>query len=806
MDKLLQDIRYALRAMRRTPGFTAVALLTLALGIGANAAIFSVINAVLLRPLPFPDPDRVLRVYSTFQGERGVLSPRNFLDVREQQKSFASLAAYYADGYTLSGAGDPERLDGATVSADFFGVLGVKPLVGRTFRPDEDVPGKNRVAVLGYDLWRRRFGGDRGIVGRAVTLEGVPYVVVGVMPAGFAYPEKREIWTPIPFDSSFTGQGSRGAYYISAIGRLAPGATPEHAAVEVAGIAGRLARAYPEANANVGGTALPLAEALVGDIRGSLLVLLAAVGFVMLIACANLANLLLSRAAARQGEMAVRVALGAGRRRLIRQLLTESVALSLAGAALGLVLARWGAAFLVSMKPRGIPRLEGVGVDATVVAYTAGIAVLTGILFGLAPALQAARGQVATALREGGRSPSASRGSARMRGALVVAEMALAVMLLAGAGLLIRSFATLRAVNPGFRTDRALTFRIAVPESRYGRDAQIDGFYSRLLATTAALPGAAGVGAVSALPLSGTSFNFDFTVDGRPKPPPGASATLETRAITPGYLTVMGIPVLRGRGFTEADRAGAPPVVLISQSAARKFFAGEDPIGKRIVLGWTRTDTVHTGGTVVGVVGDVKLSRLEDEAPPHIYLAHHQVPTQAMSVVLRGTGDPLSLAPAVRRTVAALDPDVPVTRLLSVSQLVSDSVSQRRFYMLLLTLFAALALALAGVGIFGVVSYTVVQRTREIGIRMALGAAPGRVLHEVVGRGVGLAGIGLGVGLVLSLGATRTLAGLLYGVGPQDPATLAATLAVLGGAALAASWIPARRATRVDPITALRAD
>jgi putative ABC transport system permease protein len=805
MDTLLQDLRYALRAMRRTPGFTAVALLTLALGIGANAAIFSVINAVLLRPLPFSEPDRLVGVFSLMQGERAVLSPRNFLDVREQSKSFGALAAYYPDGFALSGGGEPEHLDGVRATADFFRVLGVKPLVGRTFRPDENQPGRERVAVLGYDLWQRRFGGDRGLVGRTVTLEGLPYVVVGVMPQGFAYPEKREMWVPIAFDTSFTGQSNRGAYYISAIGRLAPGATPERAAAEVAGIAGRLARAYPEANAGVGGTALPLAEALVGGIRGSLLVLLAAVGLVMLIACANLANLLLSRAAARQGEMAVRVALGAGRRRIVRQMLTESVALSLAGAALGLVVARWGAAFLVSLKPRGIPRLDGVGVDGTVVAYTAGVAVLTGILFGLAPALQAARGQVALALREGGRGMGAGRGSSRVRGALVVAEMALAVMLLAGAGLLIRSFAALRVVDPGFRTAHALTFRVALPDSRYAKDPQVDGFYSRLLEETRALPGAAQVGAVSALPLSGSSFNFSFTVDGRPKPAPGTEESLETRAITPGYLAAMGIPVLRGRGFTESDRAGAPPVMLLSRSAARRFFPGEDPLGKRIVLGWSR-DTVHVAGTVVGVVGDVKLSRLEDEAPPHIYLAHHQVPTQAMSVVVRTSGDPLSLAPSVRRVVGALDPSVPVNRLQTAAQLVSDSVSQRRFYMLLLTLFAALALALAGVGIFGVVSYTVVQRTREIGIRMALGAAPGRVLHEVVKRGVGLAGMGVAVGVVLALAATRTLSGLLYGVGPGDPATLAATVLVLGGAALAASWIPARRATRVDPITALRAD
>ncbi|HEV2129635.1 MAG TPA: ABC transporter permease, partial [Longimicrobiaceae bacterium] len=536
-----------------------------------------------------------------------------------------------------------------------------------------------------------------------------------------------------------------------------------------------------------------------------LLVLLGAVGLVLLIACANVANLLLARATAREGEFAVRAALGAGRQRLVQQLLTESVLLGLIGGAVGLLVAVSGTSLLVALQPKGIPRLDAVRVDATVVAFTAGIALLTGILFGLVPAVQTTRAAMVTALREGGRGALSGRGSARMRSALVVAEMALAVMLLSGAGLLIKSFVRLQQVDPGFQAQGALSFRVALPEADYENDPARAALIGQLLERVKALPGVTSAGAVAYLPMSGSSMTLTFEIEGREPAQPGEGPVAETRPATPEYFRAMGIPLLRGRGFSEQDRAGAPQVVVISQETARRFFPGEDPIGQRLTLSWTR-DSVPVGGEIVGVVGDVRHYGMEREVDPTVYVPHAQTSVNAMSLVVRTSVPPMSLVPAVKREVEALDPNLPLQQVRPLEELVSESVSQPRFYMLLLSIFAGVALLLASIGIFGVISYSVTRRTREIGVRIALGADPKRVVQLVVGGAIGLAALGVGLGLLGALAGTRLLSGLLFGVEPTDPVTFAVVSTLLMGVAVLASYLPARRATRVDPMVALRAE
>ncbi|HEX7049883.1 MAG TPA: ABC transporter permease [Longimicrobiales bacterium] len=815
MDTLLQDIRYALRTLRRAPGFTAVAVLTLALGIGANTAIFSVVNGVLLHPLPYPEPDRLVGVYQLWQGDRAVMTPANFRDVRQQATGadgtsspvLEEMAPYYRSDFTLTGSGDPVRLQGVEVGAGFFDVLGVAPVLGRTFRPDENEPGRTRVAILSHRLWQQRFGAEPEIIGRVIRLDGNPYEVVGVMPEGFSFPAERDVWTPIEYDAEFMSENSRGAWYLSVVGRLAPGVSEEQAASRVAAIGRRLEKAYPQVNTNVGMTVLSLHDAMVGDVRTALWVLLGAVGFVLLIACANVANLLLARAASREGELAVRAALGAGRGRLIRQLLTESLILGALGGAAGLLLAVWGTGFLVALQPRNVPRLDEVTVDGTVIAFTAAIALLTGLLFGLVPALQTARTELAATLREGGRGALAAKGSARVRNALVVAEMALAVILLAGAGLLINSFARLQRVDPGFRAEGALAFRLSLPGVAYNEESARAAFYDRLIERLEALPGVRSAGAIMALPLSGFSFTFTFNVEGREPAQPGSDQSLQTRVVTPGYFRTMGIPLLRGRAFTAQDRADAPQVVLISESAVRRYFPDEDPIGRRITLGWGRgPGRPNVGGVIVGVVGDVKQFELAEEQSAVVYVPHAQVPVGGMTLVVRTAVPPLTLAGAVRREVGALDADLPIAELRTLEQLVARSISQPRFYMLLLAVFAGVALALAAIGTFGVMTYAVAQRTREIGIRMALGADPGSVRRLVVGRALALAATGLGVGLLGALALTRLLGSLLYGVTATDPLTYGAVALTLIGVAFLAGYLPARGATRVDPTVALRAE
>ena len=805
MDQLKQDLTYAIRRLFKSPGFTFVAVLTLALGIGANTAIFSVVNGVLLKPLPFPESERLVGLYHVTEGHRAVMSGPNFTDVRNAATTIENAAAINTGRVILTGEGEPARLQAADVSASLFNVLRVSAELGRTFNPDENTPGRTDVVILSHALWEQRFGSDPRVIGRMIKLDGVSKQVVGVMAKGFDYPSGRQVWLPLEYDENFVTK-QRGAWFLQTVARLKPGTTAQQAAAEVETIGRNLARQYPDNNAEIGMTAYPLLEAMVGDIRRAVLILLGAVAFVLLIACTNVANLLLARAAARETEMAVRTALGAGRGRLVRQLLTESVLLSLCGAAFGLLLAVWGIELLTSLKPQGIPRLDNVRIDSTVILFTIAIGVVTGVLFGLVPAFTSTRGMSAS-LKESGRGAVTSRSGSRVRGALVVVELALAVMLLAGAGLLMRSFTKLQAVDPGFKPDQALTFELTLPDTRYKEDPERIAFFDQLTSKLRALPGVRSVAAVMGLPLSGLDFIISFEVEGRPPVPPAQQPAMQVRVATPEYFTTIGVPVKRGRGFTDDDRAGTPRVVVITEAAARQFFPGEDPIGKTIKLGWGRgPGKPRAGGLVVGVVGDMKDSGLDEANPPQIYMPFRQWPVSFMAVVMKTALPPTSLAEAARTQVLAVDPNLPVSNVSTLDAIVAKSISQQRFYMLLLAIFASVALVLAAIGIFGVLSYAVAQRTREIGIRMALGAPGGTVIGLIVTQAMLLVVSGVIAGTVLALFLSQTMTKMLFDIKPTDPTTFVSVAAVLAAVALLASYLPARRATRVDPIVALRAE
>ena len=805
MDHFKQDVLYAVRRLIKAPGFTVTAVLTLALGIGANSAIFSVVNGVLLKPLPYPEADRLVGMYHTTEGERAVMSGPNFTDVVRGATTLENAAAVNTSRMILTGEGEPVRLPVAVVSASLFNVLRVRPEAGRTFNADENTPGRTNVVVLSHGLWSQRFGSDPSVIGRNITLDGVKREVIGVMPKGFSYPADRDAWVPLEYNQNFVSQQRR-AWYLSVVARLKPGVTPEQSAAEVETLGRNLARQYPDSNSEIGMTTNPLLESMVGDIRPAVLLLLGAVGFVLLIACTNVANLLLARAAARGSEMAVRTALGAGRGRLVRQLLTESVMLSMVGAALGLLFAVWGVELLTRLEPEGIPRLENVAVDGAVIAFTIVVAIVTGVLFGLVPAFSATRGLNAT-LKEGGRGAVTSRGGARVRGMLVVAELALAVMLLAGAGLLMRSFVKLQAVDPGFKPEQALTFDLTLPDVRYVEDEQRVAFYDQLLPKLRALPGVRSASAVLGLPLSGLDLIISFAVEGRPPVPPSQQPAMQVRVATPDYFGSVGIPIKRGRGFTEDDRAESTKVVVITEAAARQYFPNEDPIGKTIRLGWGRgAGRPRAGGEVVGIVGDVKDAGLNEPEPPQIYLPYRQWPITFMTVVMKTSVPPASLVDAARAQVLSVDPNLPLSQVDTLEGIVARSISQQRFYMALLAVFAAVALILAAIGIFGVLSYAVSQRTREIGIRMALGAQGRWVITLVVRQAMLLVGAGVLIGTGLSLFLSRTMKTMLFSITPTDPATFATVAAVLAAVALFASYLPARRATRVDPIVALRAE
>jgi putative ABC transport system permease protein len=805
MDRLLQDIRYALRSLRKNPGFALVAVLTLALGIGANSAIFSVINGVLLHPLPFRDADRLAMVWIDNQPlgiRQDITSYPTYQDWRDQNRVFSDMAAFRPHEVNLTGGFEPERIARTAVTATFFGVLGVEPVRGRGFTAEEEQEGNDRVAVLSHGLWQRRFGGDPGVIGTTVQMNEQEFSVVGIAPRGFGFPANTELW--IPLAPSEQVREARGVFWLYTIGRLQPGVTMEMAQTEMSGIAARIGQEY-EVFSPFGVFVQPVRDYLVGDVRTALLVLLGAVAFLLLIASANVANLLLARASAREREIAVRTALGASRGRITAQLLTESVVLGLAGGALGLLFAVGGVRVLRALSPADLPRIELVQVDSTVLGFTFLIALLTGIAFGLVPSLQVSGNQLTETLREGGRGMAGSHRGRRTRKALVVGEVALALVLLIGAGLLIQSFARLRSVDPGFQPENVLTVRLALGGSQYMEPARVIGFYDELLGRVQQIPGVASAAAASDILLPELANSARVTIEGRATTPAEEAIEVPIDAVTPGFFRTFGTPLLRGRDFAATDTEESTLVAIINETMARRFWPDTDPIGKRYRYG-TGPDNQSPWRTVVGVVADARRSGVEQEARPSTFLPHRQRPSPAMTLLVRTTADPLALVSAVRREVREIDPNQPMAEIATLEALLSERLAQRRFNAVLLGVFSALALLLAIVGVYGVIAYMVNQSTREIGIRMALGARSVDVLRLVLRQVSTLVLLGIGIGVATALVLSRTLSGMLFGTSPTDPATYVGIALLLTVTALIASYLPARRATRVDPMIALRAE
>ncbi len=795
MGKLLQDIRYGWRMLIRHRGVTAIAIITLALGIGANTAIFSVVNAVLLRPLPYQEPERLV----SFRSNESVL---DLADIKAWSQSFAEIGGNTQQPLDYISSGEPLQWTAGLVTGGFFRTLGAQPLLGRVITEEDDRRGGPFVVVLGHAIWQRQFGGDPGVVGNAIMLSGNSYTVVGVMPPEFKVPRgETEVWAPVHVVSA--GAAYRGVHFLRTYARLKPGVTIAQAQSEMGAIDRRLAEAFPGENSRRQTVLISLHDRVIGQVKPALLILFGAVGLVLLIACVNFANLLLARAAARGQELVVRVALGADRLRLTRQLLTESVLISLLGGAAGVALAVWGVELLVAMKPANLPRLETIGVDGRALLFTLAVSVLTGVVFGLAPAWQSTRVNVSDALKEGGRGEA---GAAKhlLRSALVVIEMALALVLLTGAGLLINSFWRLRNVQPGFNTDDLLTMRIELPEARY-REIPAQTQYRRaLLDEVNSLPGAQAA-LVSELPMSGDWLTHDFLVEGQ-QLSVGQEPDVQTLSVEGDYFRVMRIPLLSGRDFTPQDNENAPLVGIVNQSLARRFFKEENPLGKRVR--WARSERINWI-TIIGVTGDIKHFGLDQLEQPALYTPYPQSGVgwkRWMNLVVRSESDAASLAGAVKSRVWRVDRQIPVTRARTMIEVMGESVEARRFNMFLLGLFAAVAMMLAAVGIYGVMSYAVAQRTREIGVRIALGARPRDVIRMVLGRGMLLTLIGAAAGLALSLALTHLMSGLLFGVGAKDPLTFASVSLLLSGVALLACYIPARRAAKVDPMVALRAE
>ena len=810
MESFFKDIRYGVRTLLKTPSFTLVAVLALALGIGANTAIFSVVNAILLRPLAYKDSGQLMLInhnYPKLDLKASVSAP-GYVHYRDYAKSFSDVAAISGWNVNLTGDGEPERLQGMSVSHNLFPMLGAQAAQGRTLLAEENRIGNNRVVVLSDALWRRRFGSYPNMVGKNITLNGAPHTVVGIMPPGFQFGREMgpiaELWSPIAFTPEQLSPDNLTNEFLMVLARLKPGVSPEQAQAELNSIADNLRQQYTLGlDADDWGLALQsFNELVVGDIRPALLVLLGAVTFVLLIACANVANLMLARAASRQKEIALRTALGASRLRVTRQLLTESVLLALVGGGAGLLLAMWGVDLLVKVNEDKIPRAHEIGLDPYVLGFTLGVSLLTGILFGLVPAFQASKIDLNDTLKEGGRAGKAGmrRGA---RGLLVVAEVALAVVLLIGAGLLIRSFLHLQQVNPGFQPANVLALQFSLPTLKYAERPQRDAFTRQMLEQVRALPGVKSAAAITVLPMSGQDQSGSFSIEGRPLPqgqtmPHGARWVAST-----DYFQTMSVPLVKGRYFTERDTADAPGVAIIDESLARKYWPGEDPVGKRIDF---EGDSQNPRWReIVGVVGHVKHKGLEGESRVQYYVPYPQLPALSMFLVVRSAaGEPTSLAGSVRGALRSLDQDLPVYKVTAMEQLVADSLAQRRFAMFLLGIFAVLALVLAVVGLYGVMSYMVAQRTHEIGLRMALGAQGGDILKMVVGRGMVLVLLGVAIGLAGSFLLTRVMASLLFGVSATDPVTFVGISLLLAAVALVANYLPARRAMRVDPMVALR--
>jgi putative ABC transport system permease protein len=806
LETLWQDLSYGMRVLVKSPVFTAVAVVSLALGIGANTAIFSVVNSLLFRPLPYPESERIVHVWHTppqesFPGmDRFSASPANYLDWKSQSESFERMAAYQGSGFSLSAGGDPVPITAAAVSADFFLVLRSQPSLGRTFMPEEEQPGRNQVAVLSHGLWQRAFGANPNLIGQTLTLDSQSYTVIGIMPAGFQFLHGAELWVPLAWDDK--ERQIRSIHDYGVIARLKPNVSVAQAQAEMSAISRRLEEQYPEDNKGWGAVVIPLQEDLVGDIRPALLVLFSAVGFVLLIACANVANLMLARGANRQKEIAIRIALGAARSRIVRQLLTESVLLAVVGGILGLLLAGWGIELLVRLSSGSLPDHSEIGIDKWALGFTLLVSFSAGIVAGIAPAFQFSSPETSEALKQGTGRTGGSSVKQRTRKALVISEVALSLILLIGAGLMIRSFWKLQNVDPGFDTSNILTMSLGTSPTKYSDPHQQAAFFDRVLEQVKALPGVVDVGSTTTLPLTGGGSTQPFTVEGRPEQAVAEQPTAKTRYISPDYFRAMGIPLRQGRFFSDQDRENGVPVVIISEAMARRFWPGQDPVGKRL----TPSFHLQQGAReIVGVVGDVKAG-LDSDVSATMYMSYKQSPRPYMTIVARTASDPQNFIQPISKAIYTVDKEQALWDVRTMEQVMAESVSGRRFNMTLLIAFAALALVLAAVGVYGVMNYSVMLRRRELGIRIALGARAVDVLRLILGQGLALTLIGVGVGLAGAYGLTRLMASLLYGVPATDSLTFISVSGVLVAVGILASYLPARRATKVDPMIALRSE
>lgn len=804
MENLLQDLRYGVRMLLKRPLFTAITVFTLALGIGANSAIFSVVNAVLLRPFPFLEPDRLVYIEGLdlrTNTKGGALSPPDFLDFREQSRSFERLAAYQPASVTLTGDGsESERITGARVTANFLETLGVTPIAGgRSYLPEEEQGVTPSVVILSNGLWQRRFGSDPNIVGKNLSLNGQSLTVIGITPPEFQYPKDAEIWIPLPFKAG--AMTARRTHNLIGIGRLKPGVTLNQAQTEMNSISRQLEQQYPDTNTNTGAALTLLPERIIGEMRQTLFILAAAVGLILLIVCANVANLALARGTSRYREISIRASLGATRARVVRQLLTESVLMSLIGGALGLLLAIWGVRLLLLLSPDNLPRVKEVTTDWRVMGFTLLISLLTGVLFGLIPALASSKTNLTESLKEGSRGGGGGAGSKRLRALLVVSEVALSLILLISAGLLIRSFMRLSQVDLGFKPTNILTMQLSLTRARYPDDKQRAAFYNQLLQRIASLPGVQAAATISELPLSGQENDTFFSIQGMPTVAFGSiENNANIRTVSPDYFKALSIPVVKGRSFSERDTLDSPKVIIISESFVRKYFPSEDPLGKQLTIDFGTPWT----GEIVGVVGSVRHSNLVQEPYPDMYATQGQNPQFGVNLVVRAASAPSQLTAAIRNEIHSLDKEVPVFNVKTMEQRVSEAAAQPRFRTLLLGIFAALALILASIGIYGVISYSVTQRTHEIGLRVALGAQRSDVFKLIIGQGMKLVLVGVGIGLVGAFVLTRVMSSFLFGISATDPLTFGGITLLLLGVAFLACYLPARRATRVDPMIALR--